>query len=138
MLYEVITVILVGFLDVLERRRLEKLRIQAQVEAERLAQTRSDFLANMSHEIRTPMNAIIGMTDLCLATKPSQKQRNYLTKIRITSYNVCYTKLLRIMAKVLMQKLLIYYLIHLKMMQTKKIAWIQSVMVLKIFSYNFV
>ncbi len=78
-------VILVGFLDVLERRRLEKLRIQAQVEAERLAQARSDFLANMSHEIRTPMNAIIGMTELCLATKPSQKQRNYLTKIQQTS-----------------------------------------------------
>lgn len=78
-------VVLVGFLDVLERRRLENLRILAQTEAERLAQARSDFLANMSHEIRTPMNAIIGMTELCLASKPSQKQRNYLTKIQQTS-----------------------------------------------------
>jgi len=78
-------VLLVGFLDVLERRRLENLRIVAQTEAERLAQARSDFLANMSHEIRTPMNAIIGMTELCLASKPSQKQRNYLTKIQQTS-----------------------------------------------------
>ena len=78
-------VLLVSLLDVLERRRMEKLRIQAQTEAERLAQARSDFLANMSHEIRTPMNAIIGMTELCLATKPSQKQRNYLTKIQQSS-----------------------------------------------------
>ena len=78
-------VVLVGFLDVLERRRLEKLRILAQTEAERLAQARSDFLANMSHEIRTPMNAIIGMTELCLASRPSRKQRSYLTKIQQTS-----------------------------------------------------
>ncbi len=78
-------VILVGLLDVMERRRLENMRIIAQTEAERLAQARSDFLANMSHEIRTPMNAIIGMTELCLATKPTQKQRNYLTKIQQTS-----------------------------------------------------
>ena len=78
-------VILVGFLDILERRRLENLRLVAQAEAERLSRARSDFLANMSHEIRTPMNAIIGMTELCLAAKPSQKQRNYLTKIQQTS-----------------------------------------------------
>ena len=78
-------VVLVGFLDVLERRRLENLRILAQTEAERLAQARSDFLANMSHEIRTPMNAIIGMTELCLASQPSRKQRSYLTKIQQTS-----------------------------------------------------
>ena len=78
-------VLLSGFLDVLERRRLENLRILAQTEAENLAQARSDFLANMSHEIRTPMNAIIGMTELCLATDPNPKQRNYLTKIQQTS-----------------------------------------------------
>ena len=78
-------VLLAGFLDVLERRRLENLRIQAQTEAERHVQARSDFLANMSHEIRTPMNAIIGMTELCLASRPNQKQRNYLTKIQQTS-----------------------------------------------------
>ena len=78
-------VLLVGFFDMLERRRLEKLRLNAQNEAERLAQARSDFLANMSHEIRTPMNAIIGMTELCLGTRPSRKQRSYLNKIQQTS-----------------------------------------------------
>ena len=78
-------VVLVGFLDMLERRRLENLRLRAQNEAERLAQARSDFLANMSHEIRTPMNAIIGMTELCLGTRPSRKQRSYLNKIQQTS-----------------------------------------------------
>ena len=78
-------VLLVAVLDVMERRRLEDLQERARLEAERLAQARSDFLANMSHEIRTPMNAIIGMTDLCLespAVGSDSRQRSYLNKIR--------------------------------------------------------
>ena len=78
-------VLLLAFLDVRERRRLELLSERARIEVERLAQARSDFLANMSHEIRTPMNAIIGMTALCLETELEAKQRNYLTKIQRAS-----------------------------------------------------
>ncbi len=44
-------------------------------------QAKGDFLANMSHEIRTPMNAVIGLSDLCLRTKMTVKQQDYLTKI---------------------------------------------------------
>ncbi|WP_263768564.1 hybrid sensor histidine kinase/response regulator [Propionivibrio soli] len=89
-------VVLVGSLDVLERRRLDRLSELARKEAERLARTRSEFLANMSHEIRTPMNAIIGMTELCLGTKLNPKQHNYLTKIQSAS-----NSLLRIVNDVL-------------------------------------
>jgi len=80
-----VVVLLLVFLDVRERRRLELLREQARIEAERLARARSDFLANMSHEIRTPMNAIIGMTGLCLDNESDPKRRNYLSKIQRAS-----------------------------------------------------
>ncbi len=81
-------VILVGFLDILERRRLDNLRLAAQNEAERLSKARSDFLANMSHEIRTPMNAIIGMADLLAETKLSREQRNYLEVFKNAGENL--------------------------------------------------
>ncbi len=43
---------------------------------------KSDFLANMSHEIRTPMNAIIGMDDMILREKVSDKVRKYALDIQ--------------------------------------------------------
>ncbi|SMF94172.1 PAS fold-containing protein [Methylomagnum ishizawai] len=51
-------------------------------EAEEASRAKSVFLANMSHEIRTPMSAILGLADLCLASGPGERQRDYLEKIR--------------------------------------------------------
>ncbi len=61
-----------------ERYRIE----QARVQSEELSRLKSDFLATLSHEIRTPMNAILGLTDLALATKLTQEQREYLQTVR--------------------------------------------------------
>lgn len=46
---------------------------EAQQEAERANQAKSQFLANMSHEIRTPINAIMGMDELILRQNTSEE-----------------------------------------------------------------
>ena len=65
----------------LRTRELEESRNAA------LAATRakSDFLSTMSHEIRTPMNAIIGFTHLFEKHNLTDKQLNYLEKIKVSA-----------------------------------------------------
>ena len=57
-------------IDITERYRYVKLLKNERKKALEADQLKSSFLATISHEVRTPLN-------------------------RITSYNVCYTKLLR-------------------------------------------
>ena len=52
--------------------------------AEDAVKAKQQFLSNMSHEIRTPMNAIIGFTKVVLKTDLSDKQKEYLTAIKIS------------------------------------------------------
>ncbi|MBF0444844.1 MAG: response regulator, partial [Magnetococcales bacterium] len=54
------------------------------------------FLANMSHEIRTPMNAIIGLSHLCLQTRLTTRQKDYIYKVHNSA-----TSLLRIINDIL-------------------------------------
>ena len=71
--------------DVTDRKRAEADLVAAKEEAVAATKAKSDFLANMSHEIRTPMNAILGMTHLAMKTELTEKQRDYLTKIKVAA-----------------------------------------------------
>ncbi|MEJ2158244.1 MAG: response regulator, partial [Desulfobacteraceae bacterium] len=71
-------------MDISARKEQEKAEEERKT-AEAANQAKSRFLANMSHEIRTPMNAVIGLTDLALRTKLTEKQADYLKKISLSA-----------------------------------------------------
>ena len=52
--------------------------------AEDAVKAKQQFLSNMSHEIRTPMNAIIGFTKVVLKTELTDKQKEYLSAIKVS------------------------------------------------------
>jgi PAS domain S-box-containing protein len=52
--------------------------------AEDAVKAKQQFLSNMSHEIRTPMNAIIGFTKVLLKTELTEKQKEYLSAIKVS------------------------------------------------------
>jgi PAS domain S-box-containing protein len=68
--------------DVTEQRRYEEQLVTARQRAEDASRAKSEFLANVSHEIRTPMNGILGMSDLMLATRLDDQQRQYMNLAR--------------------------------------------------------
>lgn len=77
--------------DITEQKRNENELIEAKGKAETARKIAEDavkskqqFLSNMSHEIRTPMNAIIGFTKVVLKTELTDKQKEYLTAIKMS------------------------------------------------------
>ena len=54
-------------------------------EANEASKAKSAFLSNMSHEIRTPMNAIIGLGELLLRERLSERQKAYVNDIAVSS-----------------------------------------------------
>ena len=56
--------LLVTYLDITKRKRVESDLRRAKEEAELASRTKTEFLANMSHELRTPLNAVIGFAEI--------------------------------------------------------------------------
>ena len=63
--------------DVTERKRLDQVLQEKNVELERATLAKSDFLSSMSHELRSPLNAILGFAQLmaidAATVTPAQK-----------------------------------------------------------------
>ena len=63
--------------DDTEQKRAEMALLEAKQAAEAANIAKSRFLATISHEVRTPMNGVLGMLELLLKTRLTEKQRGF-------------------------------------------------------------
>ncbi|MCU0363194.1 MAG: ATP-binding protein [Bacteroidales bacterium] len=72
--------------DVTRLKEVHEALIKANLEVEASNKLKSNFLANVSHEIRTPLNSIVGFSNLLLADRLSDEEKNqYIEQITFNS-----------------------------------------------------
>ncbi len=69
----------------LERKKSDKILLDANAKSDVSAQAKLRFMANMSHEIRTPLNGIVGATRLLETLSPTAEQQQYIKIINNSS-----------------------------------------------------
>jgi len=67
--------------DITERKRNEKVLINAKEKAEEMNRLKSNFLANMSHELRTPLIGILGFSELLQSDIKNEEQLEMIQTI---------------------------------------------------------
>jgi len=78
------TLVMSAIRDISERKRIERILQEKNVELGIAARAKDRFLANMSHELRTPLNGIIGFAELMHCGKlglVSEPHKEYLGDI---------------------------------------------------------
>jgi signal transduction histidine kinase/response regulator of citrate/malate metabolism len=68
-----------------DKKKNQEQLCEAKKAAEEALNAKSVFFANMSHEIRTPMNAVMGMSELLLQEKLSNRQMRYVRDIKMSA-----------------------------------------------------
>jgi PAS domain S-box-containing protein len=74
--------------DITDRKRIERVLHDKNIELQGAAEAKNRFLATMSHELRTPLNAIIGFTGTLLMKLPgplTSDQEKQLTTIQTSA-----------------------------------------------------
>lgn len=58
------------------------------IQSEAANKAKNEFMRTMSHELRTPLNGIIGFSDILLTTELTDKQKNFVEKLKISGCNL--------------------------------------------------
>ncbi len=74
-------------INILERRKYEKVLLEAKLKAEESERLKTAFLSNISHEIRTPMNGIVGFTELLANKDTTDEQRVFYKELILNACN---------------------------------------------------